>query len=84
MYIPLPEAAARAQMFKLHLGDTPHGLSQVGATGALYSCYAALKTLPGMHCAPLCGAPAQLFSFVFGMPSALLLSASACWQGRRR
>ena len=29
VYIPLPEAQARAQMFKIHLGDTPHGLTPV-------------------------------------------------------
>jgi vacuolar protein-sorting-associated protein 4 len=27
IYIPLPEAPARAQMFKLHLGTTPHRLT---------------------------------------------------------
>lgn len=27
IYIPLPEAAARAEMFKLHLGSTPHSIS---------------------------------------------------------
>jgi len=26
IYIPLPDAAARAHMFKVHLGDTPHAL----------------------------------------------------------
>ena len=30
IYIPLPEAPARASMFKIHLGDTPHTLTQVG------------------------------------------------------
>jgi vacuolar protein-sorting-associated protein 4 len=30
IYIPLPEAPARANMFKIHLGDTPNGLTQVG------------------------------------------------------
>ncbi|PIO12931.1 hypothetical protein AB205_0170280 [Aquarana catesbeiana] len=29
IYIPLPEEAARAQMFRLHLGNTPHSLSEV-------------------------------------------------------
>ena len=33
IYIPLPEAPARANMFKIHLGDTPHSLTQVGAGG---------------------------------------------------
>lgn len=28
IYIPLPEEAARAQMFKLHLGNTPHCLTE--------------------------------------------------------
>uniref|UniRef100_A0A7S3K4J8 vesicle-fusing ATPase n=1 Tax=Aureoumbra lagunensis TaxID=44058 RepID=A0A7S3K4J8_9STRA len=28
IYIPLPEAAARARMIQLHLGDTPHTLAQ--------------------------------------------------------
>jgi vacuolar protein-sorting-associated protein 4 len=28
IYIPLPEAAARSQMFKIHMGDTPHTLSE--------------------------------------------------------
>jgi vacuolar protein-sorting-associated protein 4 len=28
IYIPLPEAPARAAMFKIHLGDTPHALTQ--------------------------------------------------------
>jgi len=28
IYIPLPEAPARATMFKIHLGDTPHALTQ--------------------------------------------------------
>jgi vacuolar protein-sorting-associated protein 4 len=28
IYIPLPEASARANMFKIHLGDTPHNLKQ--------------------------------------------------------
>jgi SpoVK/Ycf46/Vps4 family AAA+-type ATPase len=28
IYIPLPEAHARAGMFKIHLGDTPHNLSE--------------------------------------------------------
>mmetsp|Transcript_42512 Transcript_42512/g.51618 ORF Transcript_42512/g.51618 Transcript_42512/m.51618 type:complete len:438 (-) Transcript_42512:464-1777(-) len=28
IYIPLPEVNARAHMFKVHLGDTPHDLSQ--------------------------------------------------------
>ena len=27
IYIPLPEAPARAHMFKVHLGDTPNNLS---------------------------------------------------------
>jgi SpoVK/Ycf46/Vps4 family AAA+-type ATPase len=27
IYIPLPEEAARAQMFRLHLGSTPHNLT---------------------------------------------------------
>ncbi|KFR08362.1 Vacuolar protein sorting-associated protein 4A, partial [Nipponia nippon] len=27
IYIPLPEEAARAQMFRLHLGNTPHCLT---------------------------------------------------------
>ena len=27
IYIPLPEAPARAQMFKIHMGDTPHTLT---------------------------------------------------------
>lgn len=30
IYIPLPEAPARASMFKIHLGDTPNTLTQVG------------------------------------------------------
>ncbi|XP_059170240.1 vacuolar protein sorting-associated protein 4A-like [Physella acuta] len=28
IYIPLPEAPARAEMFKLHLGSTPHSLTE--------------------------------------------------------
>ncbi|XP_039186795.1 vacuolar protein sorting-associated protein 4A isoform X3 [Crotalus tigris] len=28
IYIPLPEELARAQMFKLHLGNTPHSLTE--------------------------------------------------------
>ena len=28
IYIPLPEGPARAHMFKVHLGDTPHNLTQ--------------------------------------------------------
>lgn len=28
VYIPLPEVAARTQMFKIHLGDTPNALTQ--------------------------------------------------------
>lgn len=28
IYIPLPEEQARAQMFRLHLGNTPHSLSE--------------------------------------------------------
>lgn len=28
IHIPLPEAPARASMFKIHLGDTPHALTQ--------------------------------------------------------
>ena len=28
IYIPLPEAPARTEMFKLHLGDTPHELQE--------------------------------------------------------
>ena len=28
IYIPLPEVAARAHMFKVHLGDTPNALTQ--------------------------------------------------------
>ena len=28
IYIPLPEGPARASMFKIHLGDTPHALNQ--------------------------------------------------------
>lgn len=28
IYIPLPEATARAHMFKVHLGDTPHSLTE--------------------------------------------------------
>ncbi len=28
IYIPLPDAAARAHMFKVHLGDTPHSLGK--------------------------------------------------------
>jgi vacuolar protein-sorting-associated protein 4 len=27
VYIPLPEAAARAAMFRIHIGDTPHSLT---------------------------------------------------------
>ena len=30
IYIPLPEAPARASMFKIHLGDTPNAITQVG------------------------------------------------------
>lgn len=33
IYIPLPEAPARASMFKIHLGDTPHTLTQVRCGG---------------------------------------------------
>lgn len=29
IYIPLPEAPARTEMFKLHLGSTPHSLTEV-------------------------------------------------------
>lgn len=29
IYIPLPEAPARTEMFKLHLGSTPHSLSEL-------------------------------------------------------
>ena len=28
IYIPLPEAPARSSMFKIHLGDTPHNLTE--------------------------------------------------------
>lgn len=28
IYIPLPEVDARAHMFKVHLGDTPHAIRQ--------------------------------------------------------
>ena len=28
IYIPLPELNARAHMFKVHLGDTPHSVTQ--------------------------------------------------------
>jgi vacuolar protein-sorting-associated protein 4 len=28
IYIPLPDDAARAHMFKVHLGDTPHALGE--------------------------------------------------------
>lgn len=28
IYIPLPEEPARTQMFRLHLGNTPHSLSE--------------------------------------------------------
>ena len=28
IYIPLPEAPARSNMFKLHLGKTPHSLTE--------------------------------------------------------
>jgi vacuolar protein-sorting-associated protein 4 len=28
IYIPLPELKARQHMFKVHLGDTPHNLSE--------------------------------------------------------
>lgn len=28
IYIPLPDATARAAMFKIHLGETPHNISQ--------------------------------------------------------
>ncbi|KAI3961004.1 hypothetical protein MKW92_048144, partial [Papaver armeniacum] len=28
IYIPLPEAKARQHMFKVHLGDTPHNLTE--------------------------------------------------------
>ena len=28
IYIPLPEEQARAHMFKMHLGDTPHELTE--------------------------------------------------------
>lgn len=41
IYIPLPEAHARATMFKIHLGDTPHNLTeadyQVGVDGFVHS-----------------------------------------------
>ena len=35
IYIPLPEAPARASMFKIHLGDTPNFLTQVGRAGGV-------------------------------------------------
>lgn len=28
IYIPLPEAPARTEMFKLHLGNTPHSITE--------------------------------------------------------
>jgi vacuolar protein-sorting-associated protein 4 len=28
IYIPLPELNARAHMFRVHLGDTPHSITQ--------------------------------------------------------
>lgn len=28
IYIPLPEATARTEMFKIHLGNTPHSISE--------------------------------------------------------
>jgi len=42
IYIPLPEEPARASMFQIHLGDTPHTLNkenykQLGAATELYS-----------------------------------------------
>jgi len=42
IYIPLPEEPARARMFEIHLGDTPHTLTkenykQLGAATELYS-----------------------------------------------
>lgn len=36
IYIPLPEAPARASMFRIHLGDTPNALTQVGAGPGLW------------------------------------------------
>lgn len=40
IYIPLPEAHARATMFKIHLGDTPNSLTeadfQVGGGGTWF------------------------------------------------
>jgi vacuolar protein-sorting-associated protein 4 len=32
VYIPLPDAAGRAHMFRLHLGDTPHALTDADFT----------------------------------------------------
>ena len=34
IYIPLPEAPARASMFRIHLGDTPNAITQVRRRGA--------------------------------------------------
>jgi vacuolar protein-sorting-associated protein 4 len=42
IYIPLPDSAARAQMFRIHLGDTPHELNdedfqELGDISEMYS-----------------------------------------------
>jgi vacuolar protein-sorting-associated protein 4 len=34
IYIPLPDEAARAHMFKIHLGDTPNTLTGEAHTGS--------------------------------------------------
>ena len=38
IYIPLPEAPARASMFKIHLGDTPNSITQVPPAACLCCC----------------------------------------------
>jgi hypothetical protein len=54
IYIPLPEAPARASMFKIHLGDTPHALTQVGrrrrVAGWLGGWGAGCRWLPSNSC----------------------------------
>lgn len=38
IYIPLPEAHARATMFKIHLGDTPNQLTEADFQVGVWVC----------------------------------------------
>lgn len=69
IYIPLPEAPARGNMFKIHLGDTPHSVTQVRC-----ACWARCSAGIGAWCMQHPHPP--LVSLALPTETSLLLIAS--------